>query len=429
MTTTQEFKNASLTAQMERLPNCTVRFVVQVTPEKVQDLKGKAIKAINKEVSIPGFRPGKAPEHLVEKQYSKYIDQEFRNKASNEIVKDVIELSKHMPLKRSEGVSLEKFQPNEKGLEIIFNFETFPEMPNVKFDNLKLESPKKEEVKTSDIERTLKELQLYHAKWTEVKDRPVQEGDFVVIDIDVLEEPSYKAYESSRFHVIDKGMPQWARKVVLGLSVGESAEGMSERDEHSGDDFVPRKCRITVHLIQTADLPSLDDELAKKAGVQTVAELRNNVQNQLEREQNNLAQDRLREDVREFLVKEYPFDLPTTDLKNLDADCRKLIERDKDNFKTPNELKEYKERLYLNAQGVVRLAYLIPHIANQLNIPIPSDEECNKRMIETLTHHYLRTQERVPDDQFPYIFNKIQRDLLQERTLDKIIEKNLGNKV
>lgn len=429
MTTTQEFKNASLTAQMERLPNCTVRFKVQVAPEKVKDLKGKAVKAVNKEVSIPGFRPGKAPEQVIEKQYSKYIDQEFRQKASNEIVRDVIELSKYMPLKRSEGVSLEKFQPNEQGLEIVFNFETFPEMPNVTFDTLTLEKPAKVEVKTSDIERTLKELQLFHAKWADVHDRPVQEGDFVVIDIDVLEEPAYKAYDNSRFHVIDKGMPEWARKLVIGLSEGESAEGMSERDENSGADFVPRNCRITVRLIQTAELPPVDDELAKKAGVQTVTELRHNVEKQLEREQTLAAQNRLREEVRNFLIEEYPFDLPTTDLKSLEADCRELIERDKGNFKTPNELKEYKERLYSNAQGVVRMAYLIPHIAQQLKVPVPSEEECNKRMIQTMTYHYMQTQERIPEDQYPYIFNKIQRDLLQESTLDKIIEKNLASKV
>lgn len=429
MTTTQEFKSNHLVAQMEKLPNCTLRFRVQVEPEKVKELKSKAAKSVNKEVSVPGFRPGKAPEGLIESKYGKFIDQEFRQKGSEEIVNEVINLSKYYPLKRSEGVVLEKFESNDAGAEVVFQFETFPEVPDVKVEGLKLDIPKLEEVKPADIERTLKEIQLYHAKWEEIHDRPVQENDFVVIDIDVIEDSPFKAYESSRFHVIPTGMPEWARKLVLGHKVGESVEGMSEKDENSGEDFVPRKCRITITHIQTAELPELNDELAKKAGVQTVEELRVNIGKQIEREKKRGQEAFLRDQVRQFLIENYPFDLPATDLKNLEADCKQLIERDKKNFKTADELKSYKERLYENAKGVVRLAYLIPHLANQLRVPTPEDKEANSRMIEAITQHYMQTQEKIPEDQFPYIFNKIRRDLLQEHTIDKMIEINQGGKV
>lgn len=427
--TTQEYKNNQLTAQMETLPNCTLRFTVEVEPERVKELRKKAVKTISKEVNIPGFRPGKAPENLIEKQYGKHVTQEFQNTVSEATVSDVIALTKKYPLKREGSVNIEKFESLDDKAKVIFSYETFPTVPDVTLDNLTLETPVKKEVTEDDINKTVKEIQMYHAKWSDITDRAVQDEDFVVVDIDVIDEPPFRAYENSRFHVVEKGMPKWARDLVIGLKTGESKEGMSEKDETSEADFVPRQCRITVTHIHKAELPEVNEELAEKAGVKSVEELRKNIQAQLERESEKNDKQNLRFQARNYLIENYPFELPTTDLKNLESDCRQMIERDKPNFKNPEELKEYKEKLFENGKGVLRLAYLIPHLANQLNIPPVSEQEANGRMIEVLTQYYLQTQTQVPQDQYAQIFQKIERDLLAENTLDKLIEKNMSPKV
>lgn len=432
--TTQEYKNEHFTAQMETLPNCLLRFSVQVVPERVKELRKKAVKAISKEVNVPGFRPGKAPEALIEKQYGKHVSQEFQNIASNETVSDIIKLTKKYPLKKEGSVNLEKFETNDEGTKVVFSYETYPTVPDVKVDGITFTTPEKKEITEKDIDKTIKEIQLYHAAWEEVKDRAVQEGDFVVIDIDVLDEPPFKAYEDSRFHVIEKGMPVWARKLVIGMKAGESVEGISELDTeneaNNGDEeFVSRKCLVTVKLIQSAVLPEVNEELAAKAGVQTVEELRKNIRAQMERESAKNAKTELRFQARDHLIKNYMFDLPKEDLKNLEADCRQMIERDKAQMKTPEDMQTYKEKLFANGEGVIRLAYLIPHLANQLDIQEPSPEDANSRMIEVLTQYYLQTQKQVPEDQYTGIFQKIQRDLLAEHTLDKLIEINMAEKV
>lgn len=430
MTAVQEFKNSHLNATLETLPNCQLRFQVEVNPGRAKELRAKAIKAISKEVNIPGFRPGKAPENLIEKQYGKHVEKEFRDLASQSTVSEVVNLSRLYPMKQEGGVKLEKFQVLDSGaLEISFSYETFPQVPEVKTDQFTLTPQEVSKVDDKEIDKTLKEIQIYHAKWNEVEERPAKEGDFVVIDIDVIDEPAFRAYENSRFHAIEGGMPAWARKLVLGLSVGESKEGLSEREGDSDEEFIPRTCRITLHMIQSADLPPLDDELSKKAGVQTVEELRNNIRNQLLREKEKAVREDLRMQVRDQLIEKYPFDLPVTDLKNLDNDCRQLVERDKSSLKTPEEAKAYHEQLFKNGLGVVRLAYLLPHLASQLKIQLPTEKEANARLVEVLTHHYLRTQEKVPEDQYPYIFQKIQRDLLMEHVIDNLIEKNLPHPV
>lgn len=423
--TTQEFKNDYLTATMESLPNCTVRFVTEVKGSKAQDLRKKALKTISKEAKIPGFRPGKGPADLLEKKYGNLIDREFEQEASQLAVSDAVNLSKCFPLKREGGVQVDKFEKTDDGFKVIFHYETFPTVPDVDTDNLKITPPKKRVITDDEVEKTLKEIQLYHAKWNEVSERAAQEGDFVVIDIDVIDEPKFKAYENSRFHVVDGGMPKWARDLVIGLKPGESKEGVSEKDNDSEDEFVPRNCKITVNLIQTAELPELDDELAKKAGVDNVENLKKNIRLELEKSAELAYQDQIRMKMRDLLVEKHPFDLPGTDLKNLEKDSSEMTKRDIDPKKSPEEIEAYKKKLMDNGMGVVRFAYLIPHLASRIGIERPSKEAINQRMMQVLTQHYMKTMQQVPEEDYPMIFQKIERDLLTEAVLDKIIEKNL----
>jgi trigger factor len=429
MTTTQEFVGNKLTATLEKLPYCMIRFKVRVEPSRSKEFRTRAIKAVNKEVSVPGFRPGKAPDALIEKQYGKSLEQEYRHIASNSVVAEIIQLSKYYPLQEKKGVSLDKFESHQEGLEIVFHYETFPEVPDVNLDNLQLPEPVPQETKEEEIDRTIKEIQLYHAKWEEVVDRVVQEGDFVVIDIDVLEEPKFRAYDNSRFHVIEKGMPEWARKLVIGLSRGDSVEGVSESGENEKEGYIPRRCLITVNLIQSAELPEVNDELAKKAGVQTVEELRSRVRQQIEAKKKEELHHDYRERVRTFLVQHYPFDLPKTDLKNIEDDCRRILERDKGHLITDKEAQAYEQKLFKSAADSIRLSYLLPHIAEQLQVPRPEETETRRRMFEMLTHHYLKTQEQLPQEQYAQLYSRVGFELHMENTLNKIIEINLGHQL
>jgi len=67
----------------EDLNPCTIKLSVVCSPEQVSDAFDRALKAISKEVRLPGFRPGHAPKHMVEKMVSK---DELYNQAADELV-------------------------------------------------------------------------------------------------------------------------------------------------------------------------------------------------------------------------------------------------------------------------------------------------------------------------------------------------------
>ncbi|MFN4175276.1 MAG: trigger factor, partial [Parachlamydiaceae bacterium] len=285
------FNAKSYSGTVEHLPNCVARFKVLIDKDEVAALKNRASKAINKEVNVPGFRKGKAPDDLIMKQYGKHVDSEFKELSVRSACKEAMEATKVYPLKQDIGIELEKLQPLDDGkVEVTFRYETYPVVPDVKVDEIKIEPVEAKKVTDHDIEHTIRQIQLYHGHFHEAHDRPIQEEDFVIVDIDVIDEPPFKAYENSRFQVTEKGMPEWARKLVLGKKVGDTVEGMSEKDKDSPADFVPRKCRVLIRDVQTAHLPEVNDDLARKAGAQNVEDLKKNIEAQQTKQHNDEKQ-------------------------------------------------------------------------------------------------------------------------------------------
>src|SRR6185369_199393 len=76
--TPSEFSNENLKVKVHFKPNCKVELEVHALPPLLKDAYRKAVKVVGREVTLPGFRKGKAPEALVEKSYAKQIDTEWQ---------------------------------------------------------------------------------------------------------------------------------------------------------------------------------------------------------------------------------------------------------------------------------------------------------------------------------------------------------------
>jgi trigger factor len=73
-----QFQNENMTVDLKRDPGCLIRLDISLSPLATQAAYQKALKTVNKEVSIPGFRKGKAPQTLILKNYSQHVDREWR---------------------------------------------------------------------------------------------------------------------------------------------------------------------------------------------------------------------------------------------------------------------------------------------------------------------------------------------------------------
>lgn len=377
-----EYKNDHITVHVQQYPGCRVKMEIAVTPTASLAAYKKAMKSINKEVSVPGFRKGKAPEAMLIQNYGTYIDREWNEVLLQTAFHEALTLSKLYPLNENSVKKPHvKNASRDKGAEITIEFECSPSIPEIAADTITLKAVKKKEVDQKQIEHALQDIRLHHGEWIDVTDRPVQEGDYIDVDIEDLNQPNFYICKNTRFEVADGKMGDWMRKLVIQKNVNDVVEGMSERtpDIDADTEFKPTRCKITIKVIKTAVPAEINDELAKKLGVENIEQMNERITLSLQREAEETAQQKLRDQLRKILIEQYTFEVPSTLIqselksrltllkKNLDKSGKLAaqITEDLDAAKAPME-KAIKEDF--------QIFFISRNIADKNNIHITQDE-------------------------------------------------------
>lgn len=423
---TQTFENEHIHLTINKHPGCKVNFSIKVHSKATKAAKHAAIKNVSKEVNIPGFRKGRAPEALVLQKYEPHVDKEFKDILVRNALNEAIQLSSIRPYSSEASMRMTKCEPLEGDSYLVdLEFESYPDIPEVDVNNLSLKSIEPKAVSEEDIGKRIEELRLHHAEWEEITDRPAEEGDFVILDIDILEDPILPLHQNSRFHMVEGKMPPWARNIVTGMKIKEAREGFSEpEDEASKEDFKPKKCRFILKRIQKANLPPVDDVLAKKAGVDTAEILRDRIIQSLQLEASRKIGNEMRQAMKKELAHHYAFDLPSERVKILHDDCHQVALQERDKFDSEEACNNYAHRLFDEAKDNIRLSYLIPKVVRDNNLPLPSPQEIQQRATEHLLNRYMSgSREALNDDDLVRLSQISESELITERALDFLIEK------
>ncbi len=211
-----EFSNEALKVKVYFKPNCKVELEVHAEPSLVKEARQKAVKIIGKEVTLPGFRKGKAPEALVEKSYSKQIDGEWQKAIADLTFLESIKLTNIPILNNDPKIGYNMKSHSMEGSHLILSFETEPSIPLINPKDVTLKAVERPLVNEDKVNETIRQLLLFFAEWTKI-DRPIQENDYVILDVDVIEEePAYKLFADVRFEVTDRSMAKWMKDLILG---------------------------------------------------------------------------------------------------------------------------------------------------------------------------------------------------------------------
>lgn len=320
-----EYKNDNLHVTISREPGSKVKLQVTVTPVAAEAAFKKALKNVNKEVNVPGFRKGKAPDNYILQNYKKHVDDEWKQILINTTFSEAVDLIKIYPFGRN-GIQSYKIKEAslEKGAILLYEYEVEPVVPEINLEELTVKKVEKSPVTPEKIQDVMTQIQLSNAQWENVADQPIVEGDYVDLDIDNLDE-GFEICRQSRF-VVEKGkMGTWLVNLLIGKKVNDVVEGTSELDhshaetcndpthDHSHDhEFKSTRCRITIKGHQKAILPTVTDELAAKVGAPNVEELNQRIIKSLEKSAEDLVKDQQRRQIEDELVNKYQFDIPAS---------------------------------------------------------------------------------------------------------------------
>jgi trigger factor len=377
---TQTLENEKVRFTIHHKPACIVEFDVEALEPLVKSAHKKAIREISKEVTLSGFRKGKAPEEMILKNFPKEVDKEWQQQIANACFQECEKLAKIPILHRDAKITYNLKNHSPNGALLTLSLETEPKVPHVDPKQLQLKSVKRPEVNETKIEETVRQTQLFFANWQHIHDRPIQEGDFVLLDVEVIEDhPPTPLFTHTRFEVTEKSMAKWMRDLVMGKKTGESLEGISVPDEDASkedkEELKPKKVRVMIKSIDAATLPTLDDAFAQKLGALSVDDMRTKITDLLNKQADAHVQEAQREQVNEFLIAHYPFDLPATLIeKETQFRFRQLLQ-DNDFQKywenlNPEDRKKTIQTVYQQSEKAVRMFYLCRKIVSDANIRI-----------------------------------------------------------
>ena len=379
----QELKNEDVEVVVNQKPNCTVELIVTALTPALEKARKKAFKDVQKEVDIPGFRKGKAPQDLIKQKYPSAIDTRARNTIADIAFNSALSLAKIPLLNQNAKVNFNLDSFEESEAKLTFSYEREPEIPTVDPKVFKLGKIEETKIGKKELDEAVKQMLLFYSKWTPVTDRGAEEGDYVIIDLATAKEPDVKVFSDTRFEIRDQYMAKWMKKLILGKKAGDVVEGTSEPDPDASkkekEEFEPKNVVLTLKKIEKAELPELNDEFAKKAGSENVEKLMEFLEKMLNDKANEKSSQEKRERVNRFLLETYPFELPLSLIQSEKDHRRKQMEQDPKHsarLKKMNktEKEEMEGVLHMQSQEAVRLFYISRSIVKNESISVTHGE-------------------------------------------------------
>src|ERR687883_295344 len=264
---------APMETQVEELADNRVRLQVEVGPGDVRHAVEHAASDLAESMKIPGFRKGRVPmpvllarvgrERLYAEAVESHIGGWFRAAAVS---------SRIRPVEQPEfGYDPPSSADESFRFTATVAVQPKPELP----DWRELEVPYVEpEVPTELVEQELEALRSSVAELVPVEDRPVVDGDTVVVDL------VGETGEAQRDYVVELGQGRLLDELeagVLGMSSGET-----KAIEVELADDATQAVEVTVKEIKEKVLPPIDDELARSASeFETIEELRAEIESRL----------------------------------------------------------------------------------------------------------------------------------------------------
>jgi trigger factor len=411
-----EFKNDAVRVSVHRKPFCRVEFEVHASASLIHAARRAAAKAVSKEISLPGFRKGKAPEELILRNYGPQVEKELQKQLADLAYIEAQKLAQVPLLNSGARITFDLKHINDQGADLRYSFETEPQVPPVDIKQFVRKEVKRPEVSEKQIEEAIRQMMFFYAEWKPVEERPIQDGDYIMIDLDTIDgETPQKVFHHIRFEVSKERMAGWMKQLVQGAKAGDVLEGMSEPDDTASEEekkeFKPKKVRLSILKVEQAVLPELNDEFAKKVGAETVEAMRVSVAEILNSQADQKVRAELREQVNDYLVTTYPFELPqslvqTEKQHRIDQLMRDPKFKGSWNQMSAEERASFEEKVSAESAQAVRLFYLSRQIVNQEKIPI-AHKEIQDEAVATLQSFGNHSADKVTKELYALALSKV----------------------
>ena len=393
------------------------------------------LQELAKTVSLPGFRPGKVPVAVLRKKYGPSVMGEILEQAVKDSSQQALAEKSLRPSMQPE-IEIISFEDG-KDLEYSVALEILPEITPSDFSKIKLERlvPKTD---STEIDKALVKLAMSYGETKTISDvRKSKNGDVLLIDffgkVDGVEFPGGKAKDFELTLGSGTFIPGFEEQLI-GVLAGDKLNvkvtfpknyGAAEL---SGKDAV---FDVTVYELKETLPTIINDELAKKLGMEDLKALKNSIKEEQQREFNNMARLVLKRHLLDKLADLHDFVLPA---KLLEREFNAIWSQHKEQLNAKKESKQpvvneeeksedqQKQEFHQIAERRVRLGLLMSEVGRINNIEI-SQEDLNKKLMEEARRHPGHEQEVFESyKKNPEAMEQLSAPAYEEKVVDFILE-------
>ncbi len=360
---------------------------VSVDGDTFKDAVTKAYLKQRKNITIPGFRKGKAPRAFIEKYYGEGVFYEDALEAIYpDAVASAIEEAKLEPV--DTPYDLEIPEMGNDGVTMKFKVTVKPEVELGEYKGLKA-TKKSTKVSADEVKAELARMQEQNSTVSDVDDRAVKKNDIVVIDFEGFVDG--KAFEGGKAekYELTIGSNQFIpgfEDQIIGHKIGDEFDVNVKFPEDYQADLASKDAvfKIKLHGIKVKDVPALDDEFAKDVSeFDTLDELKKDIKKQLEKRKNDDAENELHNTLLEEVAKGIKAEIPEAMIeKTIDDDVNEYSYRlQSQGLKletylkyTGMDIKGFREGFKERAETQVRLNLALEKIIEKEKIEVTEED-------------------------------------------------------
>lgn len=300
----------------EKQEHSVVALTIEITKAEFEAAKDKAFKKTGKNITVPGFRKGKAPRKMIEKLYGEGV---FFEEAFNIIYPDAMEMAvEKSGIKPVGRADVDLGDPAEEGgLTIIAKVPVEPEVELGEYKGIEVE---KETVKVlqADVKAELNRMAQRNAR-TETVERKAKKNDTVDIDFEGFVDGVPFEGGKAEHHELTLGSGAFIpgfEDQLIGCKAGDEKDVVvTFPEEYHAKELAGKEAtfKCKVHKVEETILPEIDDEFAKDVSdtCETLDDLKKEITERLKAERQEAADNAFEEKVLDAVIDGMKADIPT----------------------------------------------------------------------------------------------------------------------
>lgn len=428
--------------EMKNVGTCRVKLVIKAEPAEIHKDYESVIQGYMQKARVRGFRLGKAPRAVIEREYHQEIDRDIRQQLVSFFSRRAVEEQK-LALVAMVDVADILFS-SETGISFVLTCDVAPEFKLPKYQKipLKIVEPT---VDDAAVEERLTQLRQRMATYEDgVADVAIVQDDVVRIDFSAVSDgkPLKELVEEAA--MFSEGTGFWMQvsepEMIPGVSL--ALAGMKIDEEKVIKTKFPKDFNVealqgvkATYTVKVAgfrhQIPATDEEVCKQFNFDDIEALRTLLRNQMQHQAEDAEQRRREQEVIDFLLKKTEFDLPESEVtEETGRTIRTMVNSMMgQGGSTREDLEQNRDELLATAtttaKNRLRLRYILARIAEEAKVEVASGD-VDKKIQEFAVQQQTTPEKMREVIKKRYGIEGLQADVRAEKTLEFLINSAKG---